>query len=258
MNRSAILAFAAAVTIGGSALAQHSPHLSGHTAGSVETTKVAPAGAFAVRVYGAFRNFMQRQDYSGKVALPDVRGSGTTEAVGALSGLRGEITFVDGVPIVSYGGCATCKLKHGETAALLGTATVRQWVEAAELPSDLKGADLDNFILAAAGKAGINTAAPFPVRLIGTLSSVEMHVIEAPNAGFTGHGSKVHMAKQDEFRHDRINGLVVGFFAPPSMQGALTHPGEPFHYHWVAEDRSRTAHLDAFVVQKGGRLFLPK
>ena len=248
------LAFVVLLSLATATVAQHA---GGHLpAGGAATSEAM--GPFSVRVFGAFRNFMQKQDYSATVALPEVRANGTTEAVGALSGLRGEITIVDSVPIVSYGGCPTCTLKHGETAALLGVAKVGSWVEGSVFPADLAGKERDDFILAEARKVGMDGTQPFPIRLTGPLVKVEMHVIEGPNAGFTGHGSKVHMAKQDNYRHAEIDGLVIAFFAPPGLQGALTHPGEPFHYHWVAKDRRLTAHLDAFSVKAGTRLWLPK
>jgi alpha-acetolactate decarboxylase len=49
----------------------------------------------------------------------------------------------------------------------------------------------------------------------------------------------------------------VGFYAPPSLQGVVTHAGDPFHYHWVNTSRTETAHLDAFGMKAGAELILP-
>lgn len=219
-----------------------------------------PVDSFQVRAYGAFRLFMQKQDYSPKVGLAEARAQGATDGVGALSDLRGEISLIDGRYIVSYGGgCkGACPAPHGEQAALLGTGTVKTWHAPVMLPETLVGKALEDYIVAVAKAKGVDTDKPFPLRLKGALVKVEMHVIEAPNAGFTGHGSKVHMAKQDEFKYDRIMGDVVGFYAPSTMHGVLTHPGELFHFHWIDETRTRTAHLDAFGIEKGAQLLLPQ
>ncbi|MGE3643603.1 MAG: acetolactate decarboxylase [Beijerinckiaceae bacterium] len=218
-----------------------------------------PMGSFSVRAYGQFRLFFQRQDYTPKISLRAARAANPTDAVGALSELRGEISMIDGRYIISYGGgCTNCPPPHDEKAGLLGTARVNTWHEAVLLPDTLEGKALDEFIIAQAKAKGIDTGKPFPVRLSGQLVNVKMHVIEAPNKGFTGHGSVIPMAKQDEFTHERITGLVVGFYAPRSMFAVLTHPGEPFHFHWIDEGRTRTAHLDAFGMEKGASLLLPK
>jgi len=219
-----------------------------------------PQGAFSVVTYGAFRNFMQKQDFRPNIGLGAAKATGATEGVGALSNLRGEITLIDGRYILSYGGgCkGACPAPHAEEAALLGTGKVAEWALPVVLPERLTGKALDEFIIAAAKAAGLDMTRPFPIRMKGTLTGVAMHVIEAPMPGFTGHGSKVHMAKQDEFRHETLPGLVVGFYVPSSMHGTLSHPGEPFHYHWLDEARTRTAHLDAFGMDKGAELLLPR
>jgi hypothetical protein len=245
----------------GSAFAQQhrDPHAMPHEhrahAGPVSSE---PRGAFAVRSFGAFRNMVQKSDFTPKILLGDAKGLGITEAVGAVSGLRGEITAIGGRLIVSYGGgCTNCPAPHTETAALLGTGRVAQWSTPLALPADLEGRDLDAFIIETAKKAGLDLTQPFPVRLTGTLINVAMHVIEAPRDGFTGHGSQVPMAKQDEYKHAALAGDVVGLYAPKDMRGVLSHPGEPFHFHWVDEQRTRTAHLDSFGMKAGSSLLLP-
>jgi alpha-acetolactate decarboxylase len=256
MHRFTVL-IALGILVGSPAIAQH--HGSRSSQGAPAIASPEPQGLFGVRAYGEFRLFMQRQDYSPKVALPDAKAPDPTDGVGALSGLRGEISLIDGRYIVTYGGgCQTCPAAHSETAALLGTARVTAWHEPVAIPQTLSGKALDDFIIVQAQAKGLDTTRPFPVRMSGMLVDVEMHVIEAPNEGFTGHGSKVHMAKQDEYKHARLSGTVVGFYAPQSMFAVLTHPGELFHFHWINDGRTRTAHLDAFGMEKGAALLLPK
>jgi len=243
--------------------AQHGTlHQGAHGAGphapAAPNASAAPQGAFAVRSFGAFRDMVQKQDHTPRVNLGDVKSAGATDAVGAVSGLRGEVTMLDGRLVISYGGgCRHCPPPHAETATLLGAGKAAAWSPPIALPADLSGKALDEFIVAQAKSAGIDMSKPFPVRLKGTLIDVEMHVIEAPNPGLSGHGSKVHMAKQDEYKHATLPGEVVGLYAPTSMQGVLSHPGEPFHFHWVDDARTRTAHLDAFGMRKGAALMPP-
>ncbi len=201
---------------------------------------------------------VQQQDYSAKVQLKSVMQSGATETVGAAAGLRGEITSIDGKLLLTYGGpCPSCGHPGEDHATLLVSAKVVAWQPPVALPSDLAGGNLDAFIIERAKAAGIDVGKPFPVRIAGTLVDVKMHVIRAANPAFKGHGSGHPMTDQVDIAAERLEGEVVGFYAPEPMQGIITHPGEPFHYHWVDTGRTRTAHLDAFAMAKGAALSLP-
>lgn len=235
---------------GGDRAREHAPaaRMSGDEAG----------GPFRVRSFGTYLNMIGRRDYAPRVALSEIEKLGATEAVGAVSGLRGEITIIGGRTVVSYGGCDGCPPVHAETATFLGIGKVAEWAAPIPIPADLSGHALDDFILTQAKEASLDLSKSFPVRLRGTLIGVEMHVVEAPNPDFTGHGSGMPMAKQDEYRHASLVGDVVGLYAPRERQGELTHPGEFFHFHWVNAERTRTAHIDAFGMRKGAELILPK
>ncbi len=217
------------------------------------------AAPFGLAVHGAFRRMLHMQDFSAKVQLKSVMHDGATEAVGAAAGLRGEITAIDGKLLLTYGTpCPTCGHPGEDHATLLASAKVSAWREPVALQSDLAGPAFDSWVVEQAKAAGLDVTKPFPVRLKGTLTGVKMHVIRAFNPNFKGHGSGHAMADQEDIAAEKIEGEVVGFYAPPDAQGVITHPGEPFHYHWVNVGRTRTAHLDAFGMAKGAQLLLPK
>jgi hypothetical protein len=239
------------------ALAQHHQP-KGH--GGTPAHAPAPVGGpFGLAVHGAFQRMMHTQDISAKVQLKSIMHAGATEAVGATAGLRGEITAIDGKLLVTYGApCPMCGHPGEEHATLLASAKVTAWHVPLALPSDLAGAALDAWLIEQARKVGLDVGKPFPVRLKGTLTGVKMHVLRAANPNFKGHGSGHAMADQEISEADKIDGEVVGFYAPASAQGIITHPGEPFHYHWVDMARTKTAHLDAFGMAKGSQVRLPK
>jgi hypothetical protein len=241
----------------GAATAQHMP--STGQAGSPAHASAPLSGPFGLSVYGAFQRMMHTQDFSAKVQLKSVMHAGATEGVGAAAGLRAEVTVIDGKLLVSYGlPCPACSQPGEDHATLLATAKVPAWRPAVALAKDLAGAALDAWIIEEARKAGLDASKPFPVRLKGTMTNVKMHVLRAANPNFKGHGSGHAMADQEVIEADRIDGEVVGFYAPASAQGIITHPGEPFHFHWVDTARTRTAHLDAFGMAKEAQLLLPK
>lgn len=257
--RQTIFAISTVILIGGAVAVaqQHHPQPLPHAEETSDSR--LPQGIFNVRAYSQVRTIMQKMDFSPKVDLAASKATQPTDALGALSGLRGEVSMIDGRYIVSYGGgCQACPPPHDEKATLLGTARVKEWHAPIVLTEALAGKALDAFIIGQAKAKRIDTDKPFPVRLVGSFTGVKMHVIEAPNPGFSGHGSKTPIAKQDEFAHEQIGGIAVGFYMPPTMFAVLTHPGEPFHFHWIDEDRTRTAHLDAFGMAKGAQLLLPK
>lgn len=249
-------ATAAAVLAGSAAHSQH--HQPGH--GHQQAAAAGPiSGLFGLTVHGGFQRMVQGQDFGPKVQLKSIMQGGATEAVGAAAGLRGEITAIDGKLLLTYGApCPTCGHPGEDHATLLASAKVSVWRQPVTLPSDLAGQVFDAWIVEQAKAAGLDVSKSFPVRLKGTLTGVKMHVIRAFNPHFKGHGSGHAMADQEDIAAERIEGEVVGFYAPAAARGIITHPGEPFHFHWVDAGRTRTAHLDAFGMAKGAQLRLPE
>jgi hypothetical protein len=255
------LAFATLLAGFGAAAQHHKPDQNPHQ-GPAAAQSEAVSGPFSFSVHGAFQRMMQGQDFAPKVQLKTVMHGVATDAVGAASGLRGEITAIDGKLILTYGTpCATCAHPGEDSATLLATAKVSAWRDAVKLPSDLIGKALDDFIIAQAKKAGLDVSKPFPLRMKGTLTGVKMHVLRGPSPRAKGHGSEHDSGHgsidQTDIAAESIEGAVVGFYAPPPLQGIVTHPGDPFHYHWVNTARTETAHLDAFGMRAGSELLLP-
>lgn len=227
--------------------AQHNQH---HGA----STAPATAQPYGIKVYGGFQQMVRARDYSPRTSIGDAAAAGATDGIGAVSGLRGEITILDGKPIVTYGtGAAPMDT---ETAALLVVASAHRWEEV-RIDRDLTDdKQLEAFIVDQAKARGIDTAGSFPFRIRGTVTGYRMHVNSAPNPRFGGHGAGQPMALADLLEGDAIAGMVVGVLVDPSLVGAATHPGDRSHTHWVSEDGKRTAHLDRFGIKAGGTLML--
>ena len=200
-----------------------------------------------------------QRNYLAVVALKDAVDARATDAVGAVSGLRGEISMIEGRLIISYGAeCgAACPSAASETATLLATATARNW-RPVPIDKDLDAKAVETFIREQAKAIGLDETKPFPFRINGAVTNFIMHVNAAPNPRFKGHGLFDEMAITGLAKGPHIFGSVVGFYAPPALQGVITHRGEFFHSHYVDEQRTMTAHLDTFGIAAGSALMLPR
>jgi acetolactate decarboxylase len=214
---------------------------------------------FGFKAYGVFSRMITQRNYLAVVALKDAVDGRATDAVGAVSGLRGEISMIEGRLVVSYGTeCGTtCPSATTETATLLVTATAQNW-RPVPIDKDLDAKAVETFIRGQAKAVGLDETKPFPFRISGALTNFVMHVNAAPNPRFKGHGSFDEMAVTGLAKGGRIAGSVVGFYAPASLQGVITHGGEFFHSHYVDEQRTMTAHLDQFGIAAGSTLMLPR
>ena len=118
-----------------------------------------------------FTTMRREQDYRPRVHLSDVVDLGANEMVGVLSGLRGEISMIDGRLIVTYGGdCPTCPAPISEISTMMVAATVRAWDEPIVLPNAVKDTEIEAIILEQAKKAGFDLSKPFPFWIKGRLT----------------------------------------------------------------------------------------
>jgi acetolactate decarboxylase len=214
---------------------------------------------FGFKAYGVFSRMITERNYLAVVALKDAADGRATDAVGAVSGLRGEVSMIEGHLIVTYGvDCgAACPAATSETATLLATASAQNWRSVA-IDKDLDAKATETFIRAQAKANGLIETKPFPFRINGAITDFVMHVNAAPNPRFKGHGSFDEMAVTGLAKGPRLAGSVVGFYAPPALQGVITHMGDFFHAHYVDAQRTATAHLDTFGIAAGSMLMLPK
>jgi hypothetical protein len=75
------------------------------TAQHAQPSHPAPAAtrAFSIESFRAFRNLMLQGDFNSKASLANIMAKQPTTGVGAVSGVRGEITILDGNLVVTYG-----------------------------------------------------------------------------------------------------------------------------------------------------------
>jgi alpha-acetolactate decarboxylase len=210
---------------------------------------------FGIETFGAFRDLVQRGDFSARTVMGHVMSLQPSIGVGAVSGARGEITIVDGRLVVSYGEPQARRAADTETAALLATARVREW-QAIPVTSDVAPEMLEAFLARTAKHHGLNPETSFPFQLRGAFAPYAMHVNSGPTGG--PHGMGLPMAVAEQSMGEEIAGSVAGFHVSPALVGIVTHHGERTHAHWVAPDGKSTAHLDRWGIRAGTTLLLPR
>jgi acetolactate decarboxylase len=231
------------------------------TSGIVAQAPAPGLSATPVSQVGQMRAVMREGLTEPRAALTEFVGTPHAFAVGAMAGLDGEVTILDGqVWItrvvagrpVSFGPHAT----PDDNATLLIGAHVSAW-RSVTLPAAAGGEELEALIAQQARAHGLDASKPFPFRIEGGLSSLDMHVIN----GFCPHsGGEAAQANQPwTFAGaPAAHVTIVGFYAGGS-EGEMTHHGTAIHAHALVRlDAERiTGHVDAMTVAPGAVLMLP-
>lgn len=205
----------------------------------------APAPrAPVITVDGALRELMHGGPTDGRVALADVV-TPTTIAIGALDGLRGEVTVLDGQVHASRveDGAVVAADARAARAALLVRAEVPAW-RGIQVNSPIAARDFDRAIAALLAREGITGATPFVLE--GTFSELRAHVVDGPHS----HGAPSGIAFDQPGP-----AVLVGFFST-EHEGVFTHMGATTHLHVLTA--LGTAHVDHVALDTGATLRVPR
>ncbi len=219
------------------------------------------SGHVDVEQVGAMREVMRDGHTEPRIRLADVLARPNAHAVGALPGLSGEITIVDGdVWVARFAGngiqVTGPALAEGDEATLLTVSHVAQWAPVT-IGAALEGAQLEAFIAHAARERGLDVSRPFPFVIEGDATEVDLHVVNGycPDARDPATiGAQPWRWSLD--RSTRV--LLVGFYAP-NAAGVMTHHGTAMHVHAIVRQGSDTisGHVDRFAVGPGMILRVP-
>jgi hypothetical protein len=221
----------------------------------------------AIVQYGSMREAIGQQQDQGRVRLGALLEREHLFAVAALAELRGEITIVDGHPIVTRANTAGTfenlppEQVGDAQATMLAGAYVPRWREIS-LPVAMSQLALESFIAARAERAGLDSALPFPFQIEGTLTDLRLHVI---NGACPIHArmNRIELAPEQQPAVQEaaaVDGKLIGVFARDAV-GRLTHPATAIHSHVVLRQPSGeeiTGHVEAVGVAAGAVLRLPE
>jgi alpha-acetolactate decarboxylase len=195
------------------------------------------------------------------VTLAEVLSEPNAHGVGALSGLEGEITILNGQAWIARPEGTGLRVDgpradSADGAAFLTVTHVDAWTEF-PIEQSLQQKALEDFIVQCAVRNGVDPHLPFPFQIEGQVTDLQVHVINRecpmrPGARLT--------TDQRAWRYQLespVPATIVGFYAADSV-GELTHPGTSIHAHAIFEVNGEpvTAHVERIAVDGGAMLRL--
>jgi alpha-acetolactate decarboxylase len=209
-------------------------------------------------IFGSVHGVMMARDWSAKVKLAEVAGDGAI-GVGALAGLQGEVTFLDGkawVARVSEGKVVDSVSPEPEgEAALLVIAKVPRW-RASVVSSAFDHAEIGKRVAARVSHLGLPTDKPIPFRMRASVVDAVWHVMDGSRISDDAHGHEAHMQAGHVQKRALVKADIVGFYTP-NHAGLITHHGVDVHAHIILPKEGLSGHLDSGVIQAEAILMLP-
>jgi acetolactate decarboxylase len=212
--------------------------------------------------YGGMHETIGQEKHQARVGLAELLKRPHFYAVGALAGLKGEITILDSKAVVTTVNAngKPSRQANGQATLLVGQS-VSAWKEV-KIDEDIPQERIDETIGKLAAQNGINTSRPFFFMIEGECTEVHLHVINGacPMRARMKKEAMAQSRKPFEYETEAVKATVVGVYARDSV-GKLTHPGTSQHAHLIYPDpatkQQMTGHLEEYGVKKGATLKLP-
>lgn len=216
-------------------------------------------------VFGSMHETIAKQQHQARVSLKDIIAKPHFHGIGAMEGLRGEITIIDSTPHV------TSVTKEGDPqviddpeakATLLAGRYIAGWKEAT-IEEPVEPAHFDETIRALAGQNGIDTSRPFVFMVQGSFIHVRLHVI---NGACPVHArmQKIELKPETrpyEWEAESMTGTLIGIHAKDAV-GKLTHPATSTHTHLLYQDEGKkqllTGHIETVGLAGGAVVRFPE
>jgi alpha-acetolactate decarboxylase len=203
--------------------------------------------------HGTMRQVMRDGHTEARVELSPLARPGTF-AVGAATGLDGEVTIDDGdIWITRYAderiSTTGPDIASTDAATLLTIARPISWSGTWRLGA-AKGREFEAAIRDAARSDGLRAGDPFLFTIDGHADGMAVHIVagRCPHAHPEAEAARLTLPAGAPVR-------IVGIFAE-DRAGELTHHGSAIHAHAIfdRDGQATTAHIDAPAIESGARL----
>jgi alpha-acetolactate decarboxylase len=222
-----------------------------------------PATARLVQI-GAMHETIGKRQHQARVDVAEIAGRPHFYGVGALEGLKGEITILDSLAFVTRvtpEGAPQAGSPADAKATLIVGQSIERWTRHT-MTEAVSHDRFDETIGARAVGAGVETADPFVFVIEGAFTEVRLHVI---NGACPIHAriNKLEIPEGErpfELDVENVSGTLVGIYAADAV-GRLTHPATKTHTHLIYTDPATgervTGHVERVGLSKGATLKLP-
>jgi len=198
----------------------------------------------------------------GRIRLDEACARAHAYGVGAIEGLAGEITILDGqvwlARVSGAAGAVTSRWSLGDDgtqATLLAVSYVPRWSTHA-LSRNLTLQALEPEIHDLGVQCGLNPAAGFAFVVEGTAESIDIHIMNG-SCPMAGAGAATGSQPVRVSLHD-VPVTCVGIFHEGDP-GTLTHHGSRSHVHALVRSREPICgHVDSLTLDPGASLRLPQ
>ncbi|MEX2380333.1 MAG: acetolactate decarboxylase [Vicingaceae bacterium] len=204
-----------------------------------------------VKVAGEMKQVMMGKDWSDHIAWDSIAQE-NLYALAPLSGLKGEVTIIDGKLYSSrLNEKEKVEVEINKTdlsSPFAVYAHILVWVTTIintpisnqeELFAQLKKLSIEK---------GLKLSTAFPIRLIGSFDKIDYHIINAKEKeGAIRHGHEAHKKMQSHFSLQKVEGEILAFYSQ-KHQGIFTHKGSFFHLHFIDNEEQNMGHVDGFTL----------
>ena len=204
---------------------------------------------------GALRTIMSG-DITSAISLDSLRSKEHLFALGAVENLKGEIQIFDGNP--SNSSVINDSIRITDTynlnASLLVYSQVKEW-NTFKVDDDKTKLQLETKIFELAKANGIDTEAPFPFLIEGTVASLDWHVINWKDGDMV-HNHKKHKESGLNGTLNNLEVVIIGFYST-KHKAVFTHHTTNMHMHFKTVDNTLAGHVDDVIVNSI-KIKLPK
>lgn len=208
---------------------------------------------------GAMKDVMWGGRLEGAFDLDTVTDKSHLYGLGPVEFLSGETLVLDGKAfksrVVGDTGIqvtATQSRPYSIKAPFFGYASIASWTES-RLPDSVRTlGQLEGFL----DRSTRNRARPFFFQVKAMADTADFHIVNLPKGSKVASPEDAHQG-QRRFGIKDAKVVLLGFFST-EHKAVFTHHDTFLHVHVLTEDHRKMGHLESVLLEKGGRLLLPR